>query len=73
MFPLPRIIPAVGGGDVVKLVEEMNIRPDELTRLRNGVFLCGKEYEIPVLVKRFTVPGGDSYDLSLSRMQTAVR
>ena len=68
MFPLPRIIPAVGGGDVVKKVEEMNIRPDELTRLRNGVFLCGKEYDIPVLVKRFTISGGDSYDLSLSRM-----
>lgn len=73
MFPLPGIIPAAGGGGVVKKVEEMNIRPDELTRLRNGVFLCGKEYDIPVLVKRFTISGGDSYDLSLSRMQTAVR
>ena len=59
------LLPTFGGGRQVRHTTEPNIRAEELMDMRNGVFLCGARYPIPVLIRRFQLPGGDRNVLSL--------
>jgi len=64
-FPIPRILPTVGTGKQVRQVSEENIHAEELMDMQNGVFLCGNHYPIPVLIRRFSMTGGDNLGLPL--------
>lgn len=64
-LPFPWLLPTFGGGRQVRHTTEPNIRAEELMDMRNGVFLCGARYPIPVLIRRFQLPGGDRNVLSL--------
>ena len=67
-LPLPRILPTIGGGKQTRRVEEQNIHVEELMDLRSGVFLCGNHYPIPVLIRRFSMTGGEHHVLPLPRV-----
>lgn len=52
------ILPMVGSGEEKVWRDERNIRTEELTKLGNGVLLCGKLYTTPVKINNLRRKGG---------------
>ena len=52
------LFPSHQVGVTHRQVEEMNIRPNELRQLGNGLLLCGNAYQRPCLIRHFDNTGG---------------